>query len=832
MSEETIVLMEREESPQPKGKYDRMLFFNLFRKIMSICGQKHIDRKKIETLQKSNDVLESIETLNLLIKEEATLTKMQLKNTIRAELLQVMFKKCEQNGGDAIDLCFFASAICNKDVVKENISKCTSELLNTPIFFNTILTFTLKHAKISEPNFFECVELLLEAGVDINKPDFCGKTAVEHVAFLYKRNSQEEIKIKLEQLIVKLKEKGVLWEILDEETKNIIKMPTKSEEKHIDDDTINQLFCWIGKENIKEFVKFRNIRNFANCSNGEYTLLQFACKRSEKMHVVVKFLLDHNADPNKVTELYPFKPAEIAARKKHEQSFQEILKNKNLEITQEMFNHFVQWRTVGVKRKLFEMFLESNNLEPSLTCKFSGNTPLHYAVRFSHRKAIQKILKHPKNMLDVTNDAGKVVLDVMRVDDLKAHFDACLVLDTYNDFGSDDYKMHLRFKSLVSDSSGQIDEMKIISKIAKNRNLCELLSHPLVNTFLELKWSKVAFYYWLVLVLQFFLFTALSSCFYLLCEVPSTNFWLCVFFILLNSVTKIPFITAPYFCGKRQPPTLYETLEILVALTLFGAFFSVECRAFAFVEMSVLCLLTVGYHPRIAKWSAMMKKVFKSFTYLMVFFSLILLAFAVAFQLLFKDEGFFKNIWKSLFVTYVMTTGEFNMNENFAFSTTGHYVVFFVFAIFVALVMVNFWTGVAVTDVSSIEKNAEINAFKNVISFMGFVEKRLWGREFLRISRLPNPLLFFDTKKKYDVGFYINREKQFESGEGFPDNVGSKCLEKIREFCSKQMDSSNDTQVMSRLEGLEKMLLDIKNSINSHKGDVFQKENKKNQKDN
>ncbi|KAJ3647158.1 hypothetical protein Zmor_024692 [Zophobas morio] len=838
---ETLVDMdERLQQQEKNNKYNVMLFFTLFRKIMTVCDGKEIDVEKINLWQDFHKDL-PIEILNSLKIEGSTRARSQLKNTIRAELLNVLFEKCQQNRGDSYDLCFFAAVNCNKKVLKENICCCSRDTLNTPRYSDTILTFTLKHGNISEADFFDCVDLLLEAGIDINKPDFNGDTAVEHVAFLYKRNNcQEEIKRQLEQLIDKLKQKGILWELLKEETRQLMDMPTESEQHEYSDyDTINQLFCWIGKMKIEEFLKFENIRQFVDSDNGESTLLQFACKKSGKMHAVVKFLLEKGANPNKITEIYTMKPLEIAVRKKkHERSFEEILKNKKLQITEEMFSHFAKWYPAHVKRKHFEMFLESDKLEAKFICQKTGNTPLHYAVRFTHKKAIQKLLKQPENVLDVINEAGKDVLDTIRVDDLKAHFDACLALDNYNDFGSEKYKMQLRFKSLVSSSS---DEIKIISKIAKNKNLRELLTHPLLHTFLVLKWSKVTFYHRLLVILQLFLFITLSPSFYVLCEIPSTTFWTCVFLVVVNFVIKIPFIVAPYFCGKRQRPTLYEIIEILLMLTLIGAFFQIACRAFAFVEMSVLFLLTVGYHPKIAKWSAMLKKVFQSFIYLMLFFSVILVAFAVAFLLLFKDKGFFENFWTSLFVTYIMTTGELNMNENFVFSTAGHYLIFFFFAIFVALVMVNFWIGIAVSDISSIEKNAEINAFKNVITFLEFVEKLFRSRRLARFLPLPNPLLFFfDDKNKYNVNFYVNAKEQFknpenskkQSGdcEGLPENVGSECLDKIKRFFSEQTDSSND-KFVNRLEQQEKMLLEIQSSINSLKEHIFQKENKKNRKE-
>ncbi|XP_063923289.1 transient receptor potential cation channel protein painless-like isoform X3 [Zophobas morio] len=124
-------------------------------------------------------------------------------------------------------------------------------------------------------------------------------------------------------------------------------------------------------------------------------------------------------------------------------------------------------------------------------------------TRFRHKVAIQKLLKRSPQTLFVENKNGKTALDITDAQDLEKYFDFCVVLDRYAlDFSATDYKMLFRFKSLINSRNSENDEVAIVSRISKRKHLEQLLIHPLIHTFIVLKWSKMEKYYWMILLLQ------------------------------------------------------------------------------------------------------------------------------------------------------------------------------------------------------------------------------------------------------------------------------------------------------------------------------------------
>ncbi|KAJ3659660.1 hypothetical protein Zmor_011337 [Zophobas morio] len=806
-------------------------FFKIVRKLASACNERKINFKQIKALKEKHEFLRELEILKTLDDDSSQTryvspeSKISFKEDLLTEVLDMFCQKC---GDDKIDLWFFASATCNVKILEETAKDYDGTLLCKPRCCDSALVFLLKYGNIHNEGFLECVNILLTAGISVNEPDFNGRTAVDIVCSLYENEKNKDILEKLKKLVFKFLEQNVCHHLLEKKTKIILQnlqeenknLPSQTQEQHKSEEANKlQLFAWIGKERTQEFLGFREIRNFINCDNGEYTLLQFACKKSERMHPVVKFLIDNGVNINNVTEIYKITPLELAAKNNHEKSFQIILKNKNLNITQEIFNNFVRWRSSPMKLKIFEMFLESDKLDPCFTYETTGNTPLHYATRFCHKDAMRKLLKRSPQTLFVENKNGKTVLDIIDIQEVEKYFDSCLVSDRYaTDFSSTDYKMLFRFKSLVTiNNNGEYDEESVVAKVVERNHLEQLLTHPLLHTFIILKWSRTVWYYWMILLLQGFLFIALSVCIYRLSDCSPAEFKWLIFLTFINLFLKLAVVLKPRFWAldNLRMPTLYECGEVLLMLTLFVSFFSAEWRAFAFIEMSLLFLLTVGYHPKIAKWTVMLKRVFKSFTVLMVFFSIIIIAFAAAFHTLFKNTNhdFFDSIGKSIFLIYVMISGEFNIeNVKFGRAHIGGYILFFIFAIFVALVIVNFWTGVAVTDIETIQKDAEINAFKNVITFMMFVQRNIYVNKSIR-KFLPYPFLFTETEhRNYQVDFYINKKNQFEGRDNFPASIGQNSLEKIKNFNSKHQNELDGANILLKLEEISKILNELKNT--------------------
>ncbi|RZC35285.1 Ank 2 domain containing protein, partial [Asbolus verrucosus] len=740
-------------------------------------------------------------------------SKNEFKKNVTNSLLRKGYNEFQDNKNE---LLFFAATLFEIEKLQELINTLSREEINQLRYTNSVIMFVLKYGDVSHDNFFKCIEILIENGVDINKHDIQGNTVMDYIVFAYE-NNKNDLKIveNLKAISKLLLNKGICKSDNIKTTDFLENVMKLSDYNYLAMDEQTQLFYWIIKNNTEEFINFKNIKNIdVDCDNGENTLLQFACKKSDKMLRIVKFLLENKADPNKCTKWNGLTPLELAGRNNNQKIFEEILKHKKTKVDQRQYNNFVKWRSQPMKVKLFEILLESNKLDTSLMYDKTGNTPLHYAIIFSHKKAIQNLLKR-KSSLVIKNKLDVSPLDIIDQEDLKIYFDSCLALDNYTPYFSDiNYKMKFRFNCLID--STNFKEMGTVSQIGKSPNLEHLLRHPFIHTFISLKWFKCKFYYKVTLILQAFFFTFLSILFYHLPNSSAAEYALCIFLSFINFIIKIS-IFCNFRIKNRWPvffvipqATLHASTELLLIITTLGSFFQNQFRAFIFIQMAISFLLTAGYHPKLSKWSLMLQRVFKTFTILLLFFSLIVVAFSVGFHILFdNDEKFLSGVMTSVFKTYIMTTGEFDVGDIEFDSGFAGYLIFLIFSMSVSLVIVNFWTGVAVTDIERIEKDSEINAFKNVIVFILFIDY-LYTRRDLKLIRkyICKPLLFFNIDSNNDI--YHDKKRQFEGKGDFPQKIDTDCFNKIRLHYYKLRKDTNEKQIFSKLEEIFKILNELK----------------------
>ncbi|KAH0811281.1 hypothetical protein GEV33_011508 [Tenebrio molitor] len=420
--------------------------FHVFRIVNNAC-----DQKKKQELQK---LLADLEISEEIILESAEQRKC-LKRKMFNSMLRLFYENKEN---DKSDLLFYASAqfdlIKIRTILKEletNTDSFVQDITQTRCS-DSVIVFALKYGDITKNDFYNCIKELTEAGIDINRLDFKGKSAIDLIALFYKQyKNNATMSMILKNVATLFLEKG-LYAIDNKDTAIVLKNDMKlvlPNDGFVSGDGKTHLFRCIMKNDTKSFLNFQELQKYVNVDDSENTLLQFASKRSDNMLPVVQHLLKNGADPNKVTPRNKLTPLELAAKNNNQKIFEELLKHVDTKITQENFNNFVRWRLKPMKGKLFKSLLESDKIEPQFTYDRSGNTALHYAVSFSHKEAIQKLLKRNSSLI-VKNKLNKCVLDMIDPEDLEKHFDSCLVLDNYAPYFSDiNYKMRFRFNCLV-----------------------------------------------------------------------------------------------------------------------------------------------------------------------------------------------------------------------------------------------------------------------------------------------------------------------------------------------------------------------------------------------
>lgn len=122
-----------------------------------------------------------------------------------------------------------------------------------------------------------------------------------------------------------------------------------------------------------------------------------------------------------------------------------------------------------------------------------------------------------------------------------------------------------------------------------------------------------------------------------------------------------------------------------------------------------------------------------SLNYVCLFFSytFLIIAFALAFYTLFKDNKNFSGPGHSLFKTIIMITGEFNSNDiPFFLHPVWSHIVFVLFVFFITIVLFNLLNGLTVSDTNEILSKAELIGLISRIRLIVYLEDVAFGEPF------------------------------------------------------------------------------------------------------
>lgn len=145
----------------------------------------------------------------------------------------------------------------------------------------------------------------------------------------------------------------------------------------------------------------------------------------------------------------------------------------------------------------------------AITCSLfteKGNTPLHYAARAENTEAVELLLQ-AGSYIGHLNRLGVPPLAHICPTTLNRYFDTCI--NSSNE-RSDDYEIHFDYHCLmpnVCKNEGEepllgsnqnnvgknVMEMQSLRYIAETKALKHLLKHPLLTSFLFIKWSRIRY---------------------------------------------------------------------------------------------------------------------------------------------------------------------------------------------------------------------------------------------------------------------------------------------------------------------------------------------------
>lgn len=384
----------------------------------------------------------------------------------------------------------------------------------------------------------------------------------------------------------------------------------------------------------------------------------------------------------------------------------------------------------------FELLLASDQVNIN-EADASGQVPLYYAAKYRNEHAMRTLLRHGAYI------GSKSVFQELPIQDvspelLEQHFDSCITTNPQK-AGDPSFEIIINFKNLMRQQKPSVggqqtalgmqqqqqqqlqDEMTPIAYIADSKELRHLLQHPLISSFLFLKWHRLSVIFYLNFLLYTF-FTVSIIAHTLLKFHESENHALTALFGLFSWIGIVYLIIRESIQFAMSPLLYFWSVTnlmeiILIILSIFNCIesnYDKETQrvlaVFTILFVSVEFCLLVGSLPvlSISTHMLMLRAVSSSFIKSFAFYSILVLTFSLCFYILFgkQDEksqqadGHFNTFSvpiEALIKTIVMLTGEFDAGD-IKFDSASTYVIFLLFVFFITIVLFNLLNGLAVSD--------------------------------------------------------------------------------------------------------------------------------------
>ena len=441
-------------------------------------------------------------------------------------------------------------------------------------------------------------------------------------------------------------------------------------------------------------------------------------------------------------------------------------------------------KRLGDYLEVFELIMDSCEQLLPIDCQdVLGNTALHYATQMWPHSVVKRILEHGAHIA-TPNLYNQVPLDKIHPQTLEDFLnESCILPDEEReDISSLSYMIRVKFDFLIRNSEdskedGIIPETEGLWHMSQSKKHSYLLNHPVITTFLWLKWKKLGYIY--NINLAFFLAFFLTMIFYIFTNFQSLNdcqtgsaapialhYTAIVFLSILCSREVFQLVLNPTrYIGS---PSNWVDILLIGLTSHITIFSSPDCSvqqhqrrhsaAFIIILSCYECVTMLGRHPRWATantYVVMLYKVLQTFIQFLAWYSVFIVAFAMGFYILLHDEDhqkqqqqdkyiFFDSLDLSLIKTFTMFVGELEFGDLPIKSRIG-YLFLLVFVFFIVVVLMNLLNGLAVNDIAAIREEAQVHTYKTQVEILSYIEAVLLG----------DPTDFLERSSNIQLQYYL-----------------------------------------------------------------------------
>ncbi|KAG7300671.1 hypothetical protein JYU34_014995 [Plutella xylostella] len=312
----------------------------------------------------------------------------------------------------------------------------------------------------------------------------------------------------------------------------------------------------------------------------------------------------------------------------------------------------------------------------------------------------------------------------------------------------------------------EMEQMKVIEALLKTGNRYQqqrLLVHPLLESFLYLKWKALLpFFYVILLFYAFFLLSltvfVVSVFFYkdTSDKIPvffSATIWGYFVYGSVFLVCSQELLYMNFKNGKRyffQLETWVKFFSLGMALFLPSAItiaswsqaeWPRHVATFALLLSWLEMMFLLSRFPNWGYYVLMFAKVAGNVVKILLTFAFLVIGFSLAFMIQFRSHAPFEGPWEAIVKTIVMMTSEFDYEGLFDEEHTKGLstsvlilrIMFVIFLVLAAIVLMNLMVGVAVNDINDLEVLGNIKRLAKQVEFLGSLDTLMYNKPFSKM---------------------------------------------------------------------------------------------------
>jgi hypothetical protein len=515
-----------------------------------------------------------------------------------------------------------------------------------------------------------------------------------------------------------------------------------------------------------------------------------------------------------------------------------------------------------------------NNRTPAVDINavtYAGETALHIAARMGNNESVLTLLKHGANIMYRTTGLQHP-LSYIDPSVLESFLDACIDGNGESPLEQDymlsfDYNFLNPIQCNDERNSGKRGryfdpEMPPLNYLTKKHKFKHLLKHPVITSFLTLKWRKIRFMYFTNFVFYSVFLVVLTWYSFLKGDgKEETNEYengsqnekaepgsedenikqnesnhsgdgnehtvalavLCTLLALLVLRETFQFFMSPKAYVKHSQNWLLWVIILTTVIVCLDPAVEVfpECMAISLLLAWTQFVSFLGGFPVLSVQLEMLKTVAWTFLTFILCYCPLFFAFGISFYTMFRNSGsteddfFSTNLGMSMLKIFIMFAGEFEASD-IPFETAPYvsHLVFTVFVFLISIVLLNLLNGLAVSDAQSIRNNAEMLSLSSRVKLISYIEKTSAGRIhfFCVLSNMPDrKLRVFPNRKesRVEVNGVIVENNTFLDRETVQQAISLSCNRKNSQESENKFKKESEKELQQKLSDMQTYQVDM-----------------------